>query len=510
MEDNKIIDGVSVLQLNKLNLNLRQSNSALLGFVDASSMANKNLDVFTQRLRESSNSLTGTIRELRDIPQTVTQLKKSLTDVINTISHTAKLNVPTIYPVPNQGYNRPEPAKPQIKEITGGNSSNTGNRIKDFTGDASSFMDIGNHISEGVEEFSKGAAKFLDNKKENLLRSGAEILRPETIDKVQGYEKYSSYLKTGSKWMGKIARPLDFISKGLEIAEAEDKEQAVVKVGGGMAGSAIGSAVGGVIGSALIPLPGIGTAIGTIAGGLAGEWLGEKISGSIYDHEKHNDNASRGSKVYDPQTPGLHLLQDYPYTNYEPLKQVELLVEQFGLAFQRKQVFGPFMPEKTNQGTEVLDELKQQTESAAYFQEQTAVSLLGLAHAADYASYELQNILKFNDSGKPPFGLANGGILTNPHLGLVAEAGPEAIIPLSSRMRSRALGLWEQAGYYLGVRTYAAGGLAGAASKNERSPKMRSRGQVNLTVNINGTNLSITEIVNKMVPQIELALANAC
>src|SRR5690606_740327 len=33
---------------------------------------------------------------------------------------------------------------------------------------------------------------------------------------------------------------------------------------------------------------------------------------------------------------------------------------------------------------------------------------------------------------------AVGGILTRPHLGLVAEAGPEAIIPLSVSMRSRA------------------------------------------------------------------------
>jgi len=54
---------------------------------------------------------------------------------------------------------------------------------------------------------------------------------------------------------------------------------------------------------------------------------------------------------------------------------------------------------------------------------------------------------------------AYGGIISRPHLGLIAEAGPEAIIPLSSRMRPRALGLWQEAGERLGVRPYAEGGL---------------------------------------------------
>ena len=61
---------------------------------------------------------------------------------------------------------------------------------------------------------------------------------------------------------------------------------------------------------------------------------------------------------------------------------------------------------------------------------------------------------------------AIGGILTRPHLGLVAETGPEAIIPLSVGMRSRALGLWEEAGRRLGVRPYAEGGFAGALTQN--------------------------------------------
>lgn len=44
---------------------------------------------------------------------------------------------------------------------------------------------------------------------------------------------------------------------------------------------------------------------------------------------------------------------------------------------------------------------------------------------------------------------ANGGILTRPHVGMVAEAGPEAVIPLNGSRR--AVSLWKQAGDALGM-----------------------------------------------------------
>lgn len=54
---------------------------------------------------------------------------------------------------------------------------------------------------------------------------------------------------------------------------------------------------------------------------------------------------------------------------------------------------------------------------------------------------------------------AEGGIMNSPHVGLVAEDGAEAIIPLSSKRRNRGLNLWEQAGRLLGVKPYAEGGI---------------------------------------------------
>lgn len=56
---------------------------------------------------------------------------------------------------------------------------------------------------------------------------------------------------------------------------------------------------------------------------------------------------------------------------------------------------------------------------------------------------------------------AEGGILSSPHVGLVAEDGPEAIIPLGGKRRSRGIALWEEAGRHLGVHAYAEGGIVG-------------------------------------------------
>lgn len=41
---------------------------------------------------------------------------------------------------------------------------------------------------------------------------------------------------------------------------------------------------------------------------------------------------------------------------------------------------------------------------------------------------------------------ADGGLISAPHMGLVGEAGPEMIIPLSRQRSKRGRALWEQAG----------------------------------------------------------------
>lgn len=62
---------------------------------------------------------------------------------------------------------------------------------------------------------------------------------------------------------------------------------------------------------------------------------------------------------------------------------------------------------------------------------------------------------------------AYGGIYTQPHLGLVAEAGAESIIPLSPSKRTRGIDLWRETGELLGVRPYANGGIVGGIKADD-------------------------------------------
>lgn len=58
---------------------------------------------------------------------------------------------------------------------------------------------------------------------------------------------------------------------------------------------------------------------------------------------------------------------------------------------------------------------------------------------------------------------AEGGFTNGPELSWVGEDGPEVIIPLGSKRRSRGIALWEAAGNMLGIPGYADGGIVGAA-----------------------------------------------
>ncbi len=79
---------------------------------------------------------------------------------------------------------------------------------------------------------------------------------------------------------------------------------------------------------------------------------------------------------------------------------------------------------------------------------------------------------------------AKGGILTKPHMGIVAEDGAEGIIPLSPSKRSRGIDLWQRTGEILGVQPYEDGGQERDASMAvSTGTASRSSEGVNFTVN---------------------------
>ncbi len=91
---------------------------------------------------------------------------------------------------------------------------------------------------------------------------------------------------------------------------------------------------------------------------------------------------------------------------------------------------------------------------------------------------------------------AEGGVFGNPHLGLVAEDGPEAIIPLGSKRRERGIDLWMQAGAMLGVSQYAEGGIIGKSkyssdlfrnSEDSEDSRESSENKIGISVDTGGS-----------------------
>lgn len=64
---------------------------------------------------------------------------------------------------------------------------------------------------------------------------------------------------------------------------------------------------------------------------------------------------------------------------------------------------------------------------------------------------------------------ADGGVVREPHIGVVGEAGPEAIIPLSPGKRARGKALWYEAGDVLGVYNGTRNGYTPISQRNVNS-----------------------------------------
>lgn len=132
--------------------------------------------------------------------------------------------------------------------------------------------------------------------------------------------------------------------------------------------------------------------------------------------------------------------------------------------------------------------------------------------------------LKSSQQKSTPY--ANGGYINRPHMGLVGEAGPEMIIPLSSGRRNRAMELFERTGRMLGIRPYAKGGLVGGepmvpVPSDSTAPVPQTVASGNTAISmplqftINGTS-NIEDIIDEVVktfgseviPQLREALLN--
>ena len=108
---------------------------------------------------------------------------------------------------------------------------------------------------------------------------------------------------------------------------------------------------------------------------------------------------------------------------------------------------------------------------------------------------------------------AIGGILTRPHLGMVAEAGPEAIIPLSPRFRNRAWSLYQRVGNWLGTPSFSSVPLlagAGGYGGNISISTGPITAQFNITTSSNPDDVinAIREKYEDLVDELSEAIAD--
>lgn len=124
----------------------------------------------------------------------------------------------------------------------------------------------------------------------------------------------------------------------------------------------------------------------------------------------------------------------------------------------------------------------------------------------------VKKILTYARDNNPMFRHATGGILTKPHVGLVAEDGPEAIIPLSSGKSARGIDLWKKAGDALGVFPHANGGIFGNATA---VPNPVGVGAASVSINVNNNinvsgNGNASETAEAIKAQMESAADQLC
>ena len=93
---------------------------------------------------------------------------------------------------------------------------------------------------------------------------------------------------------------------------------------------------------------------------------------------------------------------------------------------------------------------------------------------------------------------AAGGIINEAHIGMIGEAGPEAIIPLSGTNKHRGISLWQQAGEMLGMLPkHAQGGIFGGSADyksmfEEAENKQQTTQSSSITISLGGMNFTFT------------------
>lgn len=280
------------------------------------------------------------------------------------------------------------------------------------------------------------------------------------------------------RFVGRVAWPLAIGTGALEVVSEKTTAGKVAKaaeVGTGLAGGWGGAKLGAAIGTAI--LPGIGTAIGAALGGIGGYFGGREFGKRLVTVKP----AEAGELTTPPPATGMADFRQFEAVQPEEAAQLQaLLVPASQVTAEYTAILASFNVNLQNQATEIIARMGAWSEQAWTI---TGIATAFSANLQNMANEVISRGLSFagalsdaaNRAGSfvmPSFGAsgatpvephAAGGIFSSPHLGVVAEAGPEAIIPLSSKMRDRGIELWKQAGRFLGIAPHAEGGIFGSS-----------------------------------------------
>lgn len=312
--------------------------------------------------------------------------------------------------------------------------------------------------------------------------------------------------------LSKAVVPVGMALDAYGVSKADNKVQAAGGMAGRWAGAWAGGKAGAAGGAALGTMiaPGAGTAVGGVLGGIggsiAGFFAGGKIGEYLGELASKLDFTAIKTKILAAKDEMITAASSW----------FDALPEKIGYAVGYSITWLSELPSK---GSAYFGQLVDEAEAfvsdlpgrLAVWWEQTVndvvtyfFSLPGLAETAWQSMWQsvdswasntynsvvnwfsnIPNVIgqafddaiaivkekssgilgKFNvgfasgSAAAQPKAYANGGIVDQPHFGVVGEAGAEAIIPLTNR--SRGMELWLQAGKMLGVGMHAFGGIFG-------------------------------------------------
>jgi len=301
-----------------------------------------------------------------------------------------------------------------------------------------------------------------------------------------------------AKVAGKAALPLAIAGEAYDVSKAKDKPAAIIKSAGGLGGGWAGAQIGAAIGTAI--LPGIGTAIGGALGGiggyLAGKWAASKMvetpaakAGVVKTAKTEDITAAAAASNANLQKATKDTTSIITSLNTDLQKATKDILAKMG-------AWGDQLKNITTVSASFVTDFRSMSDRIIAGGSFLANSLINAAAMVAVRSFTTIPVPATVPAAKH----ATGGVFSSPHLGMVAEAGSEAIIPLSSRMRSRGLDLWQQAGNLLDVGRVmspmpALAGVGGIGynvdfnySPNWKEPAATGSAGMNINVNVSGVN----------------------